>query len=272
MEHINSFHLFTRTYELNGLSDNVTDTEGSTATGITIELCEHHAIEIEAIVEFLGCIDSILTCHRVNHKECFIRVDSLLECGDLVHHILIDSQTAGSIDDDHIIAFAFCLIDSMLCNLHGILAAFLGVDRHLHLLAQRLQLADSGRTIHVARDEHHALPLLGFQVVGQLGAEGGLTRTLQTGNKHHRGLPLDIDVHSRRTHEFGKLLVHNLHHQLAGLNALDDVATHGLGLHLVGEFFGYRIAHISVQQGLAHLLDSLRHIDIGYRPLATKGM
>ena len=66
--------------------------------------------------------------------------------------------------------------------------------------------------------------------------------------------------------------MHNLHHQLAGLDALDNIAAHGLGLHLVGELLGDGIAHIGVQQGLAHLLDGLRHIDIGYRPLAAKGV
>ena len=39
------------------------DTEGSTTTGITIELGENNTVEIEAVVELLGCIYSILTRH-----------------------------------------------------------------------------------------------------------------------------------------------------------------------------------------------------------------
>ena len=89
---------------------------------------------------------------------------------------------------------------------------------------------------------------------------------------NHGGLSLHIDVDRFRPHQFHQLLMHNLHHQLAGLDALYHVAAHGLGLHLVGEFLGYRITHIGVEQGLAHLLDGLRHIDIGNRPFATKGV
>ena len=151
----------------------------------------------------------------------------------------------------------------MLGNLDGILVAHLGVDRHLHLLAESLQLADGSGTVDVACHEHDALALLSLEVVGEFSAEGGLTGTLQTSDEDDGGLALDVDFDGFAAHELCQLLVDNLHHQLARLDALDDVAAQGLGLHLVGELLGDGIAHVGVEKGLADLLDGLRHVDIG---------
>ena len=108
--------------------------------------------------------------------------------------------------------------------------------------------------------------------IGQLGRESGLTRALQTRDENHSRLPFDVDIHRLRAHQLGQFLMHYLNHQLTGLDALDDIATQRLGLHLVGKFLGYRITHIGIKQGLTHLLDGLRHINIGNRALAAKGM
>ena len=63
MEHIDSLHLLAGTDKLDRLGNHGADTEGSTTTGITIELGENYTIEVEAVVELLGCIYSILTRH-----------------------------------------------------------------------------------------------------------------------------------------------------------------------------------------------------------------
>src|SRR5574344_242588 len=65
---VDSLRLFTRTNKLDGLVDHRPDRQGSTTTGITIEFGQHHAVEIEAVVEFLGGIDSILTGHGIDHE------------------------------------------------------------------------------------------------------------------------------------------------------------------------------------------------------------
>ena len=63
MEYVDSFHLLACTYELDWLSDNSADRESCTAACVAVELGENHAVEVEAVVELLSCVDSVLTGH-----------------------------------------------------------------------------------------------------------------------------------------------------------------------------------------------------------------
>ena len=272
MEHVEGIHFLADTHKLDGLLHRVAYGQCRTATRVAVEFGQHHTVEVQPVVEGLGRVDGILTRHSVHHKKGLLRLQLAFQGRYLVHHLFIHRQTTGRIDNQHIDTLQLGLLDGVLGNLHGILRPLFGVHRHANLLAESLQLTDSGRTVHVASHQHHILGALGAQHIGQLGAESGLTRTLQAGDKHHRGLPLDVDIHRLRAHQLGQLLVHNLHHQLARFDALYHIATHSLRFHLVGKLLGDGITHIGVQQGLAHLLDGLRHIDIGNRPLASKGM
>jgi hypothetical protein len=93
MEHVDSFHLLTGSNKLDWLRDHGADREGRTTTGITIELREHHAIEIEAVIELLGCINSILTGHGVDNEQRLIRDHSMfLEIEEI--SFIICSSTA----------------------------------------------------------------------------------------------------------------------------------------------------------------------------------
>ena len=130
MEHVDGLHLLACTHKLDGFGDDGTDREGSTTTGVTIELGQHHTIEVETIVELLGRIHSILTCHRVDHEQRLVRIDGLLQVGNLVHHLLIDSQTTCGIDDDDIITLLLGLADGVLRNLNHILVTIFGIDIH----------------------------------------------------------------------------------------------------------------------------------------------
>ena len=180
MEHVNGIHLLAHTYKLDGLGDNGTNTDGCTTTGVAVELGQHHTIKIETVVELFGGVDRILTCHGVNHEKCLVGVDRILQTLYLVHHLLVDGQTAGGIDDHHIIGVGLGLTDGILGNGNHIPALRLRIDGHIDLCSHHLELLDSGRTINVARHEQRILMFLVLEHVGQLSTESGLTRTLQS--------------------------------------------------------------------------------------------
>ena len=180
MEYIHGIHLFTRTHKLDRFGDNGADRQGCTTAGITVKLCEHNSVEIETIVELLGSVYGILTSHRVNHEESLIGIDSLLEVGNLVHHLLVNSETSGGIDDNHIVALGLGLTYGIVGNLHNILVVRLCINGNTYGFSYNLQLFDSGRTIHVASHEQRLFVVLVFQHVGKFATEGCLTRTLQS--------------------------------------------------------------------------------------------
>ena len=131
------------------------------------------------------------------------------------------------------------------------------------MLSEGLQLGDGCRAVNVAGHQHDAFVLFGFEIVGKLGGEGGFTRTLQTGNEDDGGAAFGVDFDGLGTHQLGEFLVHNLNHQLSGLDALNHVAADCFGFDFVGEFFCYGIADIGVEQGTAHCFHRFGNVDIG---------
>ena len=169
VEHVEGIHLLADTDELDGLVNHGADGEGGTATSVAIEFGEHHAVEVETIVEGLGRVDGVLTRHGVHHEEGFMRMHRRFDAGNLVHHLLIDGQTAGGIDDDHALVLRLGVLDGMLGDLDRVFVALFAIHLHLDLLTEGLQLLDGGGTIHVTGDEQHLLAALAFQIIGQLG-------------------------------------------------------------------------------------------------------
>ena len=103
MEYVESFHFFSRTYEFDGLVYDGTYREGSSASGIAVEFGENDTGKIETIVEGLCRIHGILSCHGIDHKKYFLRIDGFFQCCDFVHHLFIDGEASGCIDDDQIV-------------------------------------------------------------------------------------------------------------------------------------------------------------------------
>ena len=120
MEGVDSLHLLACTDEFDGFLDHGADGERSTATGVAVKFGEHHSVEIQTVVELFCGVDSVLTCHRIDHKESLIGIDGIFQRLYLIHHFLIDSQSTGSIDDDDIVPFRFRLLDTVICYLDDI--------------------------------------------------------------------------------------------------------------------------------------------------------
>ena len=262
MEHVDGFHLLAGTHKLDGLGDHGTYRECSTATGVAIELGKHHAVEVQSVVELLGCVHGILTGHGVYDEESLVGIDGLLQVRYLVHHLLVDGQTTGGIDDDHVIVFLLSLADGMLCYLDNVLVALLGIDIHADTLAYHLQLLDGSGTIDVACHQQWFLVLASLQHVGQLASEGRLTRTLKTGHQDDSRTALELQLYSLAAHQFRQFVVHYLHHQLTGLDGCEHIHTHCLLLHGVREVLGYLIVHVGIEQCPTHVLQSFGNIDL----------
>ena len=263
MEHVDSLHLLARTDELDWFRHHRTDREGSTTTGITIELRQYDTIEIESVVEFLRSIHGILTRHGVYHKERLIGVDGLLQIRDLIHHLLIDSQTTCGIDDDNGIALLLGLTDSILGDFYHILIAFLRVDVNTNRSTNHLQLFDSCRTIDVAGYQQRLLMMTSLQHVGKLTTESGLTRTLQTRHQDDGRTAFQLQFCGLTTHQLRQFIMHDLHHQLARLHGCEHIHTHRLLLDRIGKVLGNLIVDVGIQQGTPYVFQRFSNVNLG---------
>ena len=54
--------------------------------------------------ELLGDVDRVLAGHGVDDEQDVVRLDRLLDVGELVHQLLVDVETAAGVDDQHVLA------------------------------------------------------------------------------------------------------------------------------------------------------------------------
>lgn len=141
--------------------------ESAAPPRVTVELGEHHTVEVKTVVELLGGVDGILTGHGVNHEQHLIGMDMLLETADFVHHLLVYGQSTSGIDDDYVVAFGFSFLHGMVGNLIDVFVVGLAVHGYVDALSYDFQLVDGGRAVDVAGHEQRMLVLLLLEHVGQ---------------------------------------------------------------------------------------------------------
>ena len=74
-----------------------------TAAGVAVELGQHHAGEIHALVERLGRLDGVLADHCVDDEQDLVGVHGIADVAGLLHQRFVDAQSAGGIDDDRVV-------------------------------------------------------------------------------------------------------------------------------------------------------------------------
>ncbi len=178
MEHLYGLHLLSGAHEFYRFVDHRADRQGSTATGIPIELGKNHPVVVQSLVELPGCIHGILTGHGVDHQQDLIRPDLVLNGGNLLHHQFVNGQTARGIDDHHIKTILPGMTHGIPGNHHGFQVPLLGVHGHVDLTPHDLELFNGGRPVNVTGDQQGMTPPLVLEHIGQLSRKGGLTRPL----------------------------------------------------------------------------------------------
>ena len=155
---------------------------GTTAS-ITVKLCQDHAVQFQRFVKRFSTVDCVLAGHRIADEQNLIGLYLSINLFELFHQILVDVQTTGSIEDDDVDARLLSGNQTVGTNLERRRSRrSLTVDGHTQLLADNLQLLNSGRALQVGGDEHRLFALL-FEHLRQLAAGCGFTTSLKPA--HH---------------------------------------------------------------------------------------
>jgi len=102
VEGLEGLGLLAHTDELDRLACDGAHRQRGTATGITVDLGQHHTGQRQGLAERLGGVGSVLTGHGVDHEQGLDRLDCGMQGLDLVHHVGVDVQATGGVDDDHV--------------------------------------------------------------------------------------------------------------------------------------------------------------------------
>jgi len=101
---------------------------------------------------------------------------------NFVHHFIINMQTTGSIDDNHIKKLFLGRFNRIFNNINWLLRQITVKKIQIKFICQHLQLHNSGRAINVGTDHADFFLLIFFQPAAQFRHRGGFTGALQTGH------------------------------------------------------------------------------------------
>ncbi len=93
---------FAHAEKLDRFAGDLADRQSRAAPGVAVGLGQHHPGQRQGVIERLGGGGRILAGHAVDHKQGFNRIERRVQALDFCHHVLIDVQAAGGIDDQHL--------------------------------------------------------------------------------------------------------------------------------------------------------------------------
>ncbi|MNM79531.1 hypothetical protein D3C81_914660 [compost metagenome] len=270
MEWLQRIGLLAHTEELDGLAGDVTDRQRGTATRVAVDLGQHYAGQRQRLVKGLGRIGGILTGHGIDHKQGFHRLDRRMHLFDLVHHRFVYVQTAGGIDDQHVVEFQLGLLQ---CTVNDVDRLFFDIRREeidADAFRQRFQLPDRRRTVNVRGNHQHFFLLFFFQEFAELGDAGGFTGTLQARHQHHsRWLRRQIQLGIHFAHRGNQLALDDLDEFLPRRQALVDFMPHRTLFDAVDKVAHYRQRNVRFQQRHAYFTQGFLDILFGQPPTAA---
>ncbi|MNM44050.1 hypothetical protein D3C81_549410 [compost metagenome] len=269
VERLERFALLAHTDELDRLAGNGAHRQRSTATGVTVDLGQDHTGQRQRITKRLGGVGGVLTGHGVNHEQRLDRLDRGVQVFDLGHHLGVDMQTTGGIDDDHVDEFQFGFADRRFGNRYRLLADIGREEGNADITCQGFQLLDCRRAVDVSRHHHHRLLLALFKEARQLAGGGGLTRTLQTGHQHHgRWSSIERQVFVGRAHQAFEFGLDDFHERLTWGQAARHLGADRTLFDLVDEILDHRQGDVSLEQRHAHFTQGVFDVVFGQLGLA----
>ena len=245
--------------------------ECGTTTGVAVELREHDAGEVDALLEGFRGVHGILADHRVDDEQHLVRVHRLADVGGLLHELGVDAEAASGVDDDDVMLLTTRVLDAVSRHLHGVadaVARLGGEDRGASLFGDDLQLVHGIRTLQVGGDEQRGVAVL-LKLLGELSGERRLTRPLQAREHDHRRRRLgEFQTTLLAAEDADELLVDDLHDLLGRVQRLIDLIAERTLAHLRGECLDDIERDIGVEQRTPDLADGA--VDVGGGELSLR--
>jgi hypothetical protein len=190
-----------------------------------------------------------------------VRLRPLRDLRHLVHHLRIDVQAAGGVEDDDVVPVLDRVSDALRTDFGSTDSG--NVEHgHADALAEYAQLLDGRGALDVGSDEQRTLAMLVAQMLRELRARGGLARALQPGDEHDRRPVLrELEPRALGPHELDELLMARVDELLRRLDTGDALRADDALADLVREVARDLEVDVSLEQrgadGAQALLDVL---------------
>ena len=119
VEGLDLIQLFAHTDILDGFTRNVADGKRRAASGVTVQLGEDDACDVQHIVKGFGNVYRLLTDHRVDGEQYLGRLGCLLDVLKLLHKKLVYLKATRGIYKHGVIALFVCKFNTFGCDFDG---------------------------------------------------------------------------------------------------------------------------------------------------------
>ncbi len=159
MEAFKIAKLFTCADKFNRLARYSPYRKCSTASCVTIKLCKNNTVNSKCFIKAFCNINGILTCHCINYKKDFIRMNRCTDILKLLHKLFINMKSTGCIKEHIIMTMVLGVFNSLFRYFNRIFSTHFKY-RNANLLTDNLQLLNSSRTINIAGNKHGSMPFI----------------------------------------------------------------------------------------------------------------
>ncbi len=193
--------------------------------------------------------------------------------GGLLHHLGVDTEPAGGVDDDDVAGGAAGVLDRVAGHLHRVADAVAGL-RGVHLDAgpatEHLELPDGVGALEVGGDQQR-LVALALEPAGQLAGERRLTGTLEAGQHDHgRRVLGELEPPPLAAEDVDQLLVDDLDDLLGRVERLGDLGAARPLLDVRDEALDHRQGDVGLQQRQPDLARGGVDVGVGEPALAAE--
>ena len=223
------------------------------------------------MVEGLRHLDRLLAGHRVDDEQRLGRRHLAGDPHQLVHHRLVHVQPARRVEQHEVVAALPRRLHAGARDLQGGCPDRPGVDLDPHLVAQLHELVDGGRTVHIGGHQQRLASVLA-QAHGQLGGGRRLAGALQPDQHHDCRTRVEAEPMALAAEHLHQLVVDDLHHLLARLDAVQDVGTQGSLPYAGDEVLHHPEVDVRLEQGEADLPERDVQVGFGDLGLATQAV
>ena len=106
MERLKSVQLLSDTDKLDRDAGDRFDRERGSTSGVSVQLGQNHAVQLERLVERFGAVDRVLPRHRVADQQRLVRHQLVVDRDQLAHQVVINVQPACRIENQQIATLA----------------------------------------------------------------------------------------------------------------------------------------------------------------------
>src|SRR6478609_5747102 len=188
MEDIEVLELLAVGREHDRLTGDVAHGQRRTAARVSVELGEYDTGEADSVPEGLRGVYRVLSDHRVYDEQDLLRLDGVPDRRGLVHHLGVDAEAPGGVDDHHVVLGSTSEIDGVTRNLNRVtdsVAGLRGEYWDAGPLADDLELGHCVGPLQISGDEHRRVTLV-TEPVTELAREGRFSGALQPRQHDHR--------------------------------------------------------------------------------------